>query len=343
MEDIKMKKLILLLAAAFVFSGCTKTTEVHQVYPPETTVTSETVRTPPKNDENPLARKDIPVKVRVHDAGISYIETSSADKNKTFFSADELSAFVEEVIEPNYPNGVPPMFSEYDDAFFKDHILFYTAHTYPTCSAYFAVDEATSSMYYGSIELNVPVEIPMTSLDGEAYFCFFAEFEKEDVGVLNGSMVKLNHTAVSSSPTVMISWYHAPDGQVNDCQSHYEVIREGDETRLSIVYAAANGQYIENSLYRLTEEHAEYISSRVSYFEKEWHETSLTYGNSGDYFSMQCVDGTRIVFLYQSNDKGIPVEINDFINELELIAMEGELINRTLADGTQLRDEINYQ
>ena len=81
-----MKKLILLLAAAFVFSGCTKTTEVHQVYPPETTVTSETVRTPPKNDENPLARKDIPVKVRVHDAGFPRsLKKSSSRTIRTAF------------------------------------------------------------------------------------------------------------------------------------------------------------------------------------------------------------------------------------------------------------------
>lgn len=331
-----MKKLIFVLTAFVLLTGCTRTFEPQPVYPevPVTTIhPSETAIGEPE-PADPFAMQEIGVVLTAYDASVCDIDNTEEDKNRLFSDYDELSEFIENVIAPNYPNGVPEKFYDYDEKFFEENVLFYTAASYPSSSVQILTEDTTAFMQYGAVTISVPVITPEIGCDAMAYICFFAELDKNRVGDISEKMIMFNTVNSDCEIIAEVMWYHAPDGVTNDYRSHHIVYKENGEAFLSIRYSAVNDTYYENRKFLLDEQKLAVIDENLNFLAVDWQPdgTVLAEGNEGDYFFLSGVTKNRH-FSFACNDEAVPVALNNFVNMLETIALDCEVVQYSVGDG----------
>lgn len=164
-----MKKIFSLFLAALLLSGCSLLPRRES---PDMPVTN-------------VAPIGVQVTVKVQNSHDYFSEGEPDDKDRLFNSYDELTEFIENTVAPNYPNGVPSYFYDYDEEFFETHSLFYTATSSSSGSVEYLTDKANAYMFRNEdgknvIEITVPTYIPEVGTDDMAYFCIFAELKKVD-------------------------------------------------------------------------------------------------------------------------------------------------------------------
>lgn len=193
-----MKRLIpFVLASLLLLTGCKSAVEELHIL--ESSVTEESYRNEtqdnpvPMTENNPVETTDalddilFPLEANVivvnsHDC----FDTPIDDDNRVFRSYDELNDFIENVVAPNYVNGVPAPFYSYDEEFFETGVLCYTTIPSGTGSVKFFTDNVSAVKTYGKdgtcrVDITVPNETPEMCTEDMAYFCIFAELSKDDL------------------------------------------------------------------------------------------------------------------------------------------------------------------
>lgn len=135
---------------------------------------------------------EIAIQVTVTNEHVCDIAHGSEDKGVLIESYDELTAFINDVITPNYPNGVSEQFKTYDERFFELNSLYYTAYENNTGSTRHLVDHASAAYQDGHLYIGLPSETPEVVTDDMAYFCIFVGLSKADIDGLTADDITLN-------------------------------------------------------------------------------------------------------------------------------------------------------
>ncbi len=191
------------LSDNIVTTEATESSKVHETLPSETTLSDNTITTevtqsskiheplPSETVSNDNTNKTeiietekmLEINVFVHNSS-DYFENKIDDKDRVFDSYEQFEKFINEVIEPNYVNGVFEHFYVYDENYFKDKVLFYTTIQEITGSIKYDTKHANAIKKDGIIKITLPSYRPETFTDDMAYYCLFVEINKSDISDL---------------------------------------------------------------------------------------------------------------------------------------------------------------